>query len=186
MKERLTREQIIAALHALDGECAKRGIAGEICIYGGAEMVLVFDARTGTRDVDAVFRPKSEIMNAAHAIAEEVGLPADWLNDSVKGFISHNEKVNYEPIVAELEGLLHLRITWPTAEYLLAMKCLAARSEETSEDRQDVEFLIRSLGLTTGKAVLEVVEQFYPADRIHVKTRYFVEEIIADMQGKLE
>jgi len=132
-------------------------------------------------NVDAVFRPKSEIMDAARIIAEDMGLPVDWLNDSVKGFLSHNEKLKDEPI-EELEGLSHLRITWPTAEYLLAMKCLAARSEETSQDRQDVEFLIRSLGLTTEKAVLEIVEQFYPQSRIHVKTRYFVEEIIAGMK----
>ncbi len=83
MSAQLTRDQILGALRALAAECARRGIAGEICIYDGAEMVLVFDARTATRDVDAIFRPKAEIMDAAHVVAEQLVLPSDWLNDGV-------------------------------------------------------------------------------------------------------
>lgn len=180
MNSKLTRDQIIQALRALEAECARHGIAGEICIYGGAEMVLVFDARPTTRDVDAVFRPKTEIMNASRRVADALGLPADWLNDGVKGFLSHNEEIIEEPI-PELEGLGNLRVFTPTAEYLLAMKCMAARSEETSEDRGDVEFLVRSLGLTSEGEVFEVVGRFYPLEHLHIKTRYFVSEIIAGM-----
>ncbi len=183
MPPELTREQIIAALRALEAECAKSGIAGEICIYGGAEMVLVFDARPSTRDVDAVFRPKSEIMAAARVVAEDLGIPADWLNDGVKGFLSDREELSDAP-VAELEGLSHLRIIWPTADYLLAMKCLAARSDETAEDRGDGEFLIRALGLANEEEVLEIIQRFYPAERIHVRTRYFVSEIMAGLGSK--
>jgi hypothetical protein len=179
---KLTRGQIIEALCALEAECTRRGFAGEICIYGGAEMVLVFDARTATRDVDAVFRPKAEILEAARTVAEDLEIPADWLNDGVKGFLSHNEELIGEPI-PELEGLTNLRVFSPTAEYLLAMKCMAARSEETSEDRGDVEFLIRSLGLSTEDEVLEIVGRFYPLDRLHVKTRYFISEVIAGLNS---
>lgn len=180
MNNKLTRDQIIDALRTLDSECARRGITGEICIYGGAEMVLVFDARKATRDIDAVFRPKTEIMEAARNVAEELEIPSDWLNDGVKGFLSHHEELMDEPI-PELEGLSNLRVFTPTAEYLLAMKCMAARSEETSEDGDDVAFLVRSLGLATEDEVLEVVGRFYPLEHLHVKTRYFVKEIIAGM-----
>lgn len=185
MNDKLTRDQIIEALRALEAECSRRGIAGEICIYGGAEMVLVFDARTATRDVDAVFRPKVEIMEAARAVAEELGIPAGWLNDGVKGFLSHNEELSDDP-VPELEGLTNLRVFSPTAEYLLAMKCMAARSDETSEDRGDIEFLMRSLGLTTEEEVFEIVGRFYPLEHIHVKSRYFVSEVIAGMDNGSE
>jgi len=182
MSDRLTREEIIAALLALEKECARRSITGEICIYGGAEMVLVFDARNSTRDVDAVFRPASEIREAARVVAGDLGLPGDWLNDGVKGFLSGNEELSGGPVL-ELEGLAHLRIVWPTAEYLLAMKCMAARSEETASDRNDVEFLIRSLRLTSEEDVMEIVERFYPAERIAIKTRYFVSEIISGLDN---
>jgi hypothetical protein len=183
MSGKLTREQIIAALRALETECAKRRIAGEICIYGGAEMVLVFDARPSTRDVDAVFRPKSEIMAAARVVAEDLGIPEDWLNDGVKGFLSHNEELSDAP-VAELEGLLNLRIIWPTADYLLAMKCIAARTDETAADRSDIEFLIRSLGLASEDEVFQIVDRFYPVERIPLRARYLVGEILADLDEK--
>ncbi len=181
MTERLTREEIIAALLALEKECTRRSITGEICIYGGAAMVLVFDARNSTRDVDAVFRPASELREAARIVAEDLGLPIDWLNDGVKGFLSHHEDLSGEPVL-ELEGLSNLRLVWPTAEYLLAMKCMAARSEETASDRNDVEFLIRSLRLPTNEEVMEIVERFYPPERIAIKTRYFVSEIISGLE----
>lgn len=75
MDPRLTRDRIIEALRSLDSECRAREITGELCIYGGAFMVLVFDARTSTRDVDAVFRPKAELTSAAKAVAEHYTLP---------------------------------------------------------------------------------------------------------------
>lgn len=181
MSSKLTRAQIIDALRALEAECARRGITGEMCIYGGALMVLVFDARDSTRDVDAVSRPKSEILAAAQIVAERLSLPDGWLNDGVKGFLSHREELRGEPL-AELEGLSNLRVIWPTPEYLLAMKCLAARTDATATDRADVEILVKKLGFTSAREVLEVVERFYPAERIHIRTRYFVEEVMAELK----
>ena len=170
MRNNLTRLEIIHALVALDAECAKRGIAGEICIYGGAGMVLVFDARQSTRDVDAVFRPKAEIRTAAEAVAAELGLPLDWLNDGVKGFLSESEETRRISI-PELEALQNL-----PPEYLLAMKCMAARSDDSSMDKEDVVFLFRRLGIRSEEQALEIVEQFFPKERIHIKTHYFISE----------
>jgi hypothetical protein len=175
MRNNLTRLEIIHALVALDAECEKQGIAGEICIYGGAGMVLVFDARQSTRDVDAVFRPKAEIRTAAEAVASRLGLPLDWLNDGVKGFLSETEETRRISI-PELEALQNLRIVWPTPEYLLAMKCMAARSDDSSTDKEDVVFLFRRVGIRSEEQALEIVERFFPKERIHIKTHYFISE----------
>jgi hypothetical protein len=136
-----------------------------------------------TRDVDAVFRPTAEIRAVAANIAAKLGLPEDWLNDGVKGFLSDREELSEEP-VTELAGLSNLRIIWPSAEYLLAMKCMAARIDNASQDRADVEFLIMKLGFRREDQVLECVERFYPADRIHIKTVYFVREVLAGLAEK--
>lgn len=181
MRNNLTRLEIIHALVALDAECEKRGIAGEICIYGGAGMVLVFDARQSTRDVDAVFRPKAEIRTTAEAVASELGLPLDWLNDGVKGFLSETEETRRVP-VPELEALQNLRIVWPTPEYLLAMKCMAARSDDSSMDKEDVVFLFRRLGIRSEEQALEIVERFFPKERIHIKTHYFISENLESLK----
>jgi hypothetical protein len=44
-------------------------------------------------------------------------------------------------------------------------------------DKDDGRFLIRLLDLPGSAAVLDLVAQYYPAERIPAKTRFFVEEI---------
>jgi hypothetical protein len=89
----LTREAIMAALQALSDELGKRGVSGEICLFGGTAMVLAFSARVATRDVDAIFQPTRLVREIAREIAEDQGLPATWLNDGVKGFVSTQHEV---------------------------------------------------------------------------------------------
>jgi len=180
MSTTLPKAAIIQALQALDAECAARGITGELCIYGGAGMVLVFDARESTRDVDAVFKPKTELREAARIVSQKLELPADWLNDGVKGFLSENESFSRFSI-PELDALSNLRFLWPSPDYILAMKCMAARIDDTATDRGDVLFLIQKLSLKSAGEVLGIVERFFPKDRIHIKTVYFIEEILAAM-----
>ena len=180
---KLHRSVIIEALFALDAECAQRGITGEICIYGGASMVLVFDAREATRDVDAVFQPTAEIREAALTVSRNLNLPADWLNDGVKGFVSENQALSRISI-PELDSLTNLRILWPTPEYFLAMKCMAAQIDDTPTVRADGLFLIQKLSLKSVEEVMGIVERFFPKDRIHIKTVYFIQEILASLEDR--
>ncbi len=49
-------------------------------------MVLAYDTRRMTRDVDAVFEPKADVYAAAKVVAQALELPDDWINEAVKGF----------------------------------------------------------------------------------------------------
>ena len=49
---------------ALNDELARAGIKGELGIVGGAAMLLGFNAREATRDVDDVFEPASALRAA--------------------------------------------------------------------------------------------------------------------------
>ena len=170
----LSREQILAALNALSGELGKQGVTGEVCLFGGTVMVLAFTARLTTKDVDALFQPTQTVREIARRIAAEQHLPADWLNDGLKGFVS----ARHETTAGNLPRFPHLRLTMPVPEYLLAMKCMAARISGTTDepsDIADISFLIRHLKLKTAKAVLDLVGQYYPANRVPVKTQYLVE-----------
>ena len=173
---KLSKERILAALTDLNQGLVQRGVIGELCIFGGAAMVLAFDARQATRDVDAVFVPKSEITAAAEDVAARLDLPATWLNDGVKGFVSATGDLTAEA----MPQWSNLRILRPSTAYLLAMKCLASRVGDYSGtgDREDVIRLCRELGLRDASAVLEIVVQYYPEAMIPAKTRYFVEEIM--------
>jgi hypothetical protein len=178
----LTREQILAALDVLSDELGKKGVTGEICLFGGTVMVLAFTARLTTKDVDALFQPAQTIRELARRIATDQHLPADWLNDGVKGFIS----ARHEITAGNLPQLPHLRLTMPVPEYLLAMKCMAARIGGTTDepsDIADIVFLIRHLKLKSARDVLDLVGQYYPANRIPVKTQYLVEGLFDE--GKI-
>ena len=178
----LTREKILAALRALSDELDKQGVTGEICLFGGTVMVLAFTARLATKDVDALFQPTQTIREIACQIAGEQHLPADWLNDGVKGFVS----TRHEITAGNLPQFPHLRLTMPVPEYLLAMKCMAARIGGTTDEPSDVAdiiFLIRHLKLKSAREVLDLVGQYYPASRIPVKTQYLVEGLFEE--GKI-
>jgi hypothetical protein len=179
----LTREQILRALGVLSEELGKQGIMGEICLFGGTAMMLAFTARLTTKDVDAVFQPAGIIRELAHKIAAQLHLPANWLNDGVKGFVS----AHHETTTGELPQFPNLRMTMPVPEYPLAMKCMAARiagaaSEEPS-DVSDIVFLIQRLGLKSPEDTLDLVGRYYPAERIPVKTQYLVESLF--QEGKI-
>jgi hypothetical protein len=175
----LTREKILAALSALSGELGRKDIKGEVCLFGGTVMVLAFTTRLTTKDVDALFQPAQTIRELARRIADEQHLPADWLNDGVKGFIS----ARHDLTTGNLPQFPHLHLTMPVPEYLLAMKCMAARLGGTGDEPSDVAdivFLIRHLKLKSAADVLDFVAQYYPANRIPIKTQYLVESLFEE------
>ena len=137
----LSREEIITALSHLNDLLADAGVIGELCLFGGTAMVLAFDARLSTRDVDAIFKPPTLIRKLAVKVAEELDLRPDWLNDGVKGFQSDHPETTMDSV----PQFSHLRVYRPSAEYLLAMKCMAARASdaETFGDKRDIVLLIR-------------------------------------------
>ena len=164
----LRKAEIESHLRELAAELTQRNTKGEICLYGGAVMCLAFDARPATRDVDAVFAPTSVIREAASAIASRHGLSDDWLNDAVKGYVVPHER-------RVLLDLPSLKIFVPEAEYMLAMKALAARAD--SSDRDDVRFLIKHLVITHPERVFAILRRFYPREQIRPATRFFIEEL---------
>lgn len=160
---------------ALDRELARRSVIGEVGLLGGAVMCLVFQTRESTKDVDALFAPTREIRAAARAVARTYGEADDWLNDAAKGFI-----VSSPPRMQVLE-LPNLRVWAPTADYMLAMKCVSARFD--THDADDVAFLIRHIGLTTPDEVFERITRYYPHERVPPRTRFLVEELLGTTQG---
>jgi len=90
-------------------------------------MILAFQSRQTTRDIDAIFAPVSSIREVAEQIRQEKGFESGWFNDGVKGFVS--DKGEHGP--ANLPQFQNLRVMMPVPSYLLAMKCPAARAGDT-------------------------------------------------------
>jgi hypothetical protein len=167
---RFTRAKILDALQALGDELTRQGVRGQIFIVGGAAMAIAYSTRRVTRDIDEVFEPKASIYEAAAKVAEELGLPEDWLNDAAKGFMP-GEDEDPRP-VPDVQGM---EITTASPRYLLAMKLLAMRF---GEDDEDIEVLIRECGLHSAQEALDLVEHMYTTQEPLLKTRLFLEELL--------
>jgi len=178
----LGRETILDAFQKMSEELARQGTTGEICLFGGTVMVLAFSARPSTKDVDAIFQPVQTIRQVAKVVGEQKGLSETWLNDAAKGFVS----ARHETIAGNLPQFPNLRLTMPTPEYLLAMKCMASRIGAVDTDPDDVKdiiFLIRHLKLKSADDVMELVAAYYPPNRIPIKSQYLVEGLFSE--GKI-
>lgn len=169
--ERLTREQIVAALTMLNERLAAANVRAECYLVGGAVMCLALNARSSTRDVDGWFTEPQAVRRAAQEVAAALGLPDDWLNDAAKAFIPAG--AGFE----RWQSFSHLDVSVADERTLLAMKCAAAR---TAEDAADIRVLATRLGLRSAEQVLQMVLDYYPPERLPVRTRLLLEEMFDD------
>jgi len=172
----LTKDKLLHCLARLGDELAKQGLEGEILLTGGASMCLVHSARDMTKDVDALYEPKGDINRIVKLIAQQEDLPDNWLNDSVKGFVT--ETVQAEDFL-KLNGL---HITTVSADYLLAMKLVAARYGE--KDYEDIKFLMKKLEVDTSEKAHDVVTRFYPPEKIPPKTKYLINQLVNEIKPR--
>ncbi len=169
----LSAKQIYQLFLMLDKEMASSDAIGELYVVGGAVMCLVLKARPATKDIGAHFVPTKLIRDAALRIAEQKGLPKDWLNDGVKGFLGPTGE--YDTYL-ELE---HLRVYTAKPEYLLALKVAAMRIGEGFQDLEDVRYLLRYLNIRLYQQAIDCVASYISIDRLPQKSLYALEEILS-------
>ena len=87
-------------------------------------------------------------------MAEQLGLPEDWLNDAVKGFMPGGDEAP-RPVPA-IKGI---EVDYASPRYLLAMKLMAMRF---GEDDEDIEILLRECDIHSAEEALDVLKQLYP------------------------
>jgi len=80
--------QLERAFTALGERLVRRGVVADVFVVGGAAMALAYDATRVTRDVDSLFVPHGVVLEEARNVAQDLGLPAWWLNEQASVYIS--------------------------------------------------------------------------------------------------
>ncbi len=176
----LTREQIEQALRRLGEIAVSEGQTIELLVVGGAAMMLGYDARPATRDVDGVFfepPPASVIRRWIEQVATDSALPDDWLNDAAKGFLvghSRGQKVFSAP---------GIDVWQPLAEQLLSMKLSAWRD---NRDLRDATTLLQDLIKTANRT--EIWNRLLPflVPGTELKTQFAFHDVWDRIHGHAE
>ncbi len=161
-------------MEALGREMAAQHQHADIIVADGAWMALVLGSRGVTKDIDAYIAPPSEpIRVAAKAVAQQLNLPSDWLNDGMKGFFYGTPP---QELWREFAGLSVYAVS---ADYMLALKVYAARVEDVA----DVRALIQHLGIQSVTDALDVVERYIPRHLLTAKHEYFAESCFEELSS---
>ena len=113
--------------------------------------------------MDGVIRPSAAGTRLISRVAEEQNLPSNWLNDDVRQFLSHQSEHRPFPSKEFEPGL---KITIPTATYLLALKLNACRKPLPGYpgDEADIRFLLGKLKPITLETVETIHHRFFPGE----------------------
>jgi hypothetical protein len=177
---RLSRAAIVRALSRLGELCAKKNSRVEIAIYGGTVMMLAYDCREATKDIDAIFHPPEVVEPLIKQVAREQSLPEDWMNSGVGSFLAgREERIQFTQL--QIPGLA---ITRPSAKYLLAMKCRAGRMPTPfrAGDLADIKFLLRELSIRSMAEVDAIAADFYGAQALEPGKRWLVEKLLREVR----
>lgn len=112
----------------------------EIILIGGASMLLNYNFRDTTSDLDAILHASSTMKNVIDKIGEENKLSDNWLNDDFKRTKSYSPKlVECSKFYKKFCQCLTVRTV--SEEYLLAMKIRSNR--EYKHDKSDIIGIIK-------------------------------------------
>lgn len=149
----MQRHELADALQALDENLTT---SHDLIVIGGAAMILHFGAS-----------------RASNIVAEEFGLPSDWLSDAAKGFADILPPDFYRRLIPLESNFRHLRLYALGLPDQAAMKIVALREQ----DLDDLEVLLPQLSEGERKVVARIahhIDTFRP-DWAQ-KMRYFLEE----------
>lgn len=136
-----TKENLESYLKELAKEYKKRGrgVPAEIILVGGASVLINYQFRNSSYDIDASYESPAIMKEAINAVGDRLGLPNGWVNDDFKKTASYTPKiVQYSEYYKTFSNVLQIRTI--RAEYLVAMKLVSGR--QYKNDLSDIAGII--------------------------------------------
>src|ERR1700712_3763232 len=166
------RDALLDAFDRIGYAAIEAGTKLQIAVYGGAGPMLASNFRFATEDVDIAeigSKWPDWLTSVVAAIAQEKGWSEDWFNDGVAFHLSpladrakdHLEFGTF-PRDSSPPGLV---VSVPTAEYLLALKLKAFRTQDALRgdvERLDILNLMDVVGISTADQAIAVLGKYFP------------------------
>lgn len=136
----------------------RTGPEAEVIIAGGASVIMNYNFRDSTTDIDSIIRASSSMRDIINRIGDENGLPPDWLNDDFRNTSSYSEKlIECSSFYKRFCNCLNVRTV--SAEYLIAMKARVGRIYK--HDLSDIAGIIKEHQEMKKDMSLSLVEEAY-------------------------
>lgn len=169
MSELLGRDDIIDLLTTFGQRLDDRGLHVDIYVVGGTAMVLAYDRARLTRDIDAVWDAAEPVSVVIAEIAEQRGLPRDWLNDRVRPMLPRV----FDEGQSEILNLPGIAVTVASPRHMIAMKARAARD---ARDIDDLVLLCDREGIDQVSDVLAIADEVWGPGMLREETVFAVRE----------
>lgn len=153
-----TKTDIENYLKELGKELKKRGRGTpmEIILVGGASILVNYDFRVSSYDIDAYYAKASIMKECINAVGDKFGLPNGWVNDDFMKTSSFTPKIiEYSKYYKKYSGVLTVRTI--RAEYLVAMKLVSGRKYK--KDLSDVAGIIYEQQLAGAPLTYEMIDR---------------------------
>ncbi|AXF57455.1 DUF6036 family nucleotidyltransferase [Salicibibacter kimchii] len=174
--ENISKDLFLEILETLNERLGENQLNMSMNIYGGTVMVVSFDVRPATKDIDAIFDTSPQIETILIDIAETYGLAKEWINQDIKEPLRHVKQEDLK----EIYNFDHLKVFAPGAEQMLAMKILSSRAEPF-RDFADAEHLINFLEIETLEQVLEIFDKYIGKKFLRDRQKIFLNYVGKDL-----
>lgn len=151
----------------------------EVIIVGGASILLNYDFRSETTDIDSIIRASSTFKEIANKVGDECNLPSGWINtDFIKTKSYSSKLIEHSKFYKKFYGCLSVRTV--SAEYLVAMKLKSLRVYK--HDLSDIIGIIKEQEEFENPISYEMIEFAYKElynESMNEKSKEFLKEVFS-------
>lgn len=162
-----------------------KNLSVEIIVVGGASILLNYNFRDTTVDIDCIDVHDALMNEVVNEVANKYDLPTNWINTDFKNSSSYSQKlVNYSSFYKTYYGVLNIRTV--KGEYLIAMKIVSARKYKN--DYSDIYGIIKwykdnNIDLTMDQIDKSIDELYSSHDRVDKDAYKFTKHLVENINS---